>query len=241
MFEDLPLALTIKSQDEFIDYLRSWTEGFSDASISNPQYADGPDHSVARFHARGFNDGDAGAIKATGRAIDVPFCEVLHYGTDGKVLSGEIYYDQLTMLVQLGVVQPPAPADAGMGSADSPSDLVHEMFAALDQLDFDALAASMTVDCEGIDELSRRWLRGSDEVLAQLREMESAISGIRSQISDLTERITGDTATVTCWVEQDYTYDGQDVHVSAPTTVGFRREGSRWKCCLFHSVPMTPE
>ena len=238
MFEDLPQALTIKSQDEFIDYLATWTTGFSDATIGDPQYLDGADHSIALFHARGTNDGEANGMPATGRTIDVPFCEVLHYGTDGKVLSGEVYYDQLTLLAQLGVIQPPGSAAE---SAQGPADVVREMFARVDNLDFEKISETMTQDCEGIDELSRRWLRGADEVLAQLREMEAAVTDVRSDLSDLSERIVGDTATVTCWVEQDYTWEGEEVRVSAPTTVVLRREDGRWKCALFHSVPLAAQ
>jgi hypothetical protein len=38
----------------------------------------------------------------------LPFCEILRYDREGRIVSGEIYYDSLSMLVQLGHAQPPA-------------------------------------------------------------------------------------------------------------------------------------
>ncbi len=30
------------------------------------------------------------------------FCEIREYGADGRAVRGELFYDQVTMLVQLG-------------------------------------------------------------------------------------------------------------------------------------------
>jgi hypothetical protein len=63
---------------------------------------------VMLFTGRGHNDGPMGPLPATGREASVPFCEIREYDTDGKVVRTEWYYDQLTMLTQLGHMQPPA-------------------------------------------------------------------------------------------------------------------------------------
>jgi len=152
LYEDLPRALTIKSHAEFIDYLNEWAGGFSDANVGSPQYVDGPDHSVALFHARGLNDGSIAGMPPTGKRMDVPFCEILHYGSDGQVTSGEIYYDQVTMLTQLGVIEAPAPSD----SAESPADVVRSLFAAMDRLDFSVIRSLAADDAQGVDEIARR-------------------------------------------------------------------------------------
>ncbi|NUR06952.1 MAG: SnoaL-like domain-containing protein [Nocardioidaceae bacterium] len=104
IFEDLPQGVTVKTTGELVDYLRSWSAAFSDASIGSARYSEGPDHSVALFHARGHNDGAFGPMQPTGKAVDVPFCEVAHYASDGSVLSVELYYDRVTLLEQLGVM-----------------------------------------------------------------------------------------------------------------------------------------
>lgn len=42
-----------------------------------------------------------------GRRLSMRFCEIREYDTDGKAVRGELFYDQVTMLVQLGHMPPP--------------------------------------------------------------------------------------------------------------------------------------
>ena len=102
--EDLAQGTTIKTIDDLRGYLQAWVAGFSDGQISDAKYFEGPDFSLSTFHARGTHDGQFGPFAATGRRVDVPFCQVFHYGSDGKVLSDETYYDQVTMLRQMGIM-----------------------------------------------------------------------------------------------------------------------------------------
>lgn len=106
-YTDHPRSLTMKSYEEFEGWLKEWTTGMSDAKPDEPEYLEAGDRSVALFKARGTNDGQLGPANATGKRIDVPFCEVLHWNADGKMARGEIYYDAMTMFVQLGVMEPP--------------------------------------------------------------------------------------------------------------------------------------
>jgi ketosteroid isomerase-like protein len=114
-------------------------------------------------------------------------------------------------------------------------------FASFERGDGDALAAALASDAQGVDEISRRWIRGTDEVRTYVRGLVSMVAGVKTKFSDSTEIIDGDTGVLTCWMEQDYTVEGAMQHVSAPTTVLFKRESSGWKISLFHSVPMPPE
>ena len=106
-FEDRARNLTLKSGDEWVSWLQEWTTGLSDAKPDEPTYIDGGDYSVALFQGRGTHDGQLGPVPASGRRLDLPFCEVLHYDADGKIDRGEIYYDMMSMLVQLGAMDPP--------------------------------------------------------------------------------------------------------------------------------------
>ena len=118
------------------------------------------------------------------------------------------------------------------------ANVTSEFLAALDSLDVDRLMATFTDDGQGVDELSRRWLRGRSEVDGYLRGMMGAVSDIRTELRDEEERIWGDTGILTCWIDQEYTLEGKQQHVSAPTTIVFRREGGTWKAALFHSIPL---
>ena len=113
-----------------------------------------------------------------------------------------------------------------------------DLMARLDALDVDALLESATGDMQGVDELSRRWLRGKDEADPYLRQLVGALGGVRTELGDVEERIWGDTGVVTCWIDQDYTLEGKPQHVSAPTTIVFRREDGDWRMALFHSIPL---
>jgi ketosteroid isomerase-like protein len=107
-FTDMARGLTMKSIDDVKGWLGEWATAFSDATVGNPVYLDGGDFSVATFYGRGTNDGQLGTFAATGRRMDVAFCEILRYDGDGKVTSAEIYYDQLSIMAQLGHVEVPS-------------------------------------------------------------------------------------------------------------------------------------
>jgi len=116
-----------------------------------------------------------------------------------------------------------------------------EFIAALDSLDVDRMTAQIAEGAQGIDELSRRWIRGDVEIDAYLRKLASSVSDLRTELGDVNENVWGETGVLTCWLEQRYTLEGQTQHVSAPTTLVFRREGGQWKLWLFHSVPLPEE
>lgn len=107
VYEDIPRGLTTKGPDEFKDWLAGWTAAFSDARVESAIYHEGAGFSLARFVGRGVNDGPMGPLPATNKQMSTPFWELLHFDDDGKVIAGEINYDQLTLLAQLGHVTPP--------------------------------------------------------------------------------------------------------------------------------------
>jgi len=237
-YEDLPRQLTTKSADEFVDYLQQgWATSFSDAAIGSPEYSEGRDLSVAVFHGRGTNDGPLGELPPTGRSMDLVLTEILRWGTDGKVTGGQLNYDQLTMLTQLGHAAGPTD-QAAMAPATGPAETVTTMFEVFDRMDADAMRAQMASDPQGVDEITRSWLRGREGLEQYLGQLAGSVSDVRSSLTDLAEREYGDTALVTCWLEQDYTTEGKAVHVSAPCTVVLRREDGSWKAALIHAVPL---
>lgn len=232
MYEDLAQGLTIKTADEFVDYLGAWISGFSDGKIDSATYLSGEDFSVATYHGRGHNDGPFGPYPATGKFVDAPFCEVFHYASDGTVLSGESYYDTLTLLRQMGLAPDPTAEVEGL------EPVVRQMMAAFDALDLDRVKSLMAADPQGIDEISRGWMRGQEALIDYFNGLQGQVSDIRSELRDLTETIYGDTGIATCWLEQDYTMNGERAHVSAPTTMVLHREHGEWRVALVHSIPL---
>jgi ketosteroid isomerase-like protein len=119
--------------------------------------------------------------------------------------------------------------------------VVQRMFDALAKADVEAGLALIGSDAQGIDEISRKWMRGPGELTGYVRQLMDTASDIHSEIHDAHEVDWGDTGAVTFWLEQDYTLEGERAHVSAPTTYVLRRESGEWKIALGHSIPLPPE
>ena len=119
--------------------------------------------------------------------------------------------------------------------------VVLEMFAALDANDADSVIRTCADDMQGIDEISRRWMRGIKEVSDYIHQLTGMVDNVRSTITDVRETVLGEVGIVTCWLEQDYVMEGAKHHVSAPTTICLQREDGLWKIALFHSLPLPQE
>jgi hypothetical protein len=70
-------------------------------------------------------------------------------------------------------------------------------------------------DARGVAEVSRRWLRGRDASAEYVQQPLPAIENLNSQLGDVQETAWNDVGLVTCWLEQDHTYQGQSQHVSS--------------------------
>jgi hypothetical protein len=64
---------------------------------------------ISRYIGRGTNDGPLGDLPATGRSCFPP-CDIFEFDSDRRVAKAEIYYDQLSILEQLGHVAQPESA-----------------------------------------------------------------------------------------------------------------------------------
>ena len=116
--------------------------------------------------------------------------------------------------------------------------VVREMFDAIDRNDADAVMRTGGDGMQGIDEISRHWMRGLEEVGAYVKQMTQAVQDAHSEIQDVRETMWGDTGLLTCWLQQDYMLGGQRQQISAPTTVVLRRQDGDWRIVLFHSIPL---
>ena len=108
---DQARGATFSTPDEFkSDFLAGWIRASSDCRVTDARYTDAGDSVVARFTARGTNDGPLGPFPATGKEWSLPICEMWHFDADGRVVGGEIYYDQVSLLTQLGLMPQPSGA-----------------------------------------------------------------------------------------------------------------------------------
>jgi steroid delta-isomerase-like uncharacterized protein len=109
-YTDHARATTLDTREKFKEWTEGWAKAFSDGRITDPQYADAGNIVVAQFTVEGTNDGPFGSMKPTGRKMSLPFCEICHFDKQGRIVSGGCYYDQYTLLTQLGHIQPLAVA-----------------------------------------------------------------------------------------------------------------------------------
>lgn len=119
----------------------------------------------------------------------------------------------------------------------SPDQVVLAMLQSLDSGDHDAVVGSFDDDAQGIDELSRSWLRGADQMRSYIDGIFEATSDVHSRLADVHVVQIADAAFVTGLLEQDYVLDGVRQSISVPTPFGLRRTDGVWRICLFHSVP----
>jgi steroid delta-isomerase-like uncharacterized protein len=107
VYHDLPRGLTFKGPKAFTEFMQGWVTAMSNAEVFEPKYHDAGDTVIAEFVGRGTNDGPLGPLPKTGKPLKLHFCEVFQFNKQGQIVDGKVYYDQMSMLVQLGHVQPP--------------------------------------------------------------------------------------------------------------------------------------
>ena len=60
------------------------------------------------LHRHRHHDGPLGPFPASGRAFSLPLCEMWHFDASGRVVGGDLYYDQVSLLMQLGPMPQPS-------------------------------------------------------------------------------------------------------------------------------------
>jgi SnoaL-like polyketide cyclase len=65
---------------------------------------------VCTFTVVGTHDGPLGPLAATGKEFTLPLCEMWHFDPAGRVVGGDLYYDQVSLLTQLGLMPQPSGA-----------------------------------------------------------------------------------------------------------------------------------
>ena len=102
VYEDRARGNTFRGRNGFREFMQGWVTAFSNAEVASAQYIDGGDTVVAEFSGRGTNDGPLGPLPKSGKQLNLPFCEVMRFNPRGQIASGAVYYDQMSMMAQLG-------------------------------------------------------------------------------------------------------------------------------------------
>jgi hypothetical protein len=111
-----------------------------------------------------------------------------------------------------------------------------ELFIHFDALDIRAIKAVLAGEAQGVDELSKKWLRGTEAFNEYFGSVVTQLADVRSELSDFTIRMHGDIGVVTFMLEQSYSYYDKPHRITSPSTAIWIRENDDWKIALIHSV-----
>jgi steroid delta-isomerase-like uncharacterized protein len=110
IYTDHARSQSFNTKQRFREWSESWAKALPDGKITNANYIDAGDTVVVQFTATGTNKGPFAGLQPTGRRVTFPFLEVWHFDKSGRMVSGNAYYDQYTILTQLGHLKPLATA-----------------------------------------------------------------------------------------------------------------------------------
>jgi len=99
----------VTSVAEMKEFATSVWIAFPDLKIIDNEYFDaGGGWTVCKFNLTGTNDGPFLGRPPTGIKVTVGACEWIHWTDKGTAQGGDMYPSFLALLVQLGLMQPPA-------------------------------------------------------------------------------------------------------------------------------------
>jgi ketosteroid isomerase-like protein len=99
---DMPRGLVLDTPSDIRAWMTSWVTACSDATGGAQVRVASADGAVVQGVYAGTNDGPFGPLAATGRTVSMPFSIVMRFDGDGLITEYEVYYDQLSLLTQLG-------------------------------------------------------------------------------------------------------------------------------------------
>jgi steroid delta-isomerase-like uncharacterized protein len=101
----MPTGETLRGAAGVEQFMRGWLAAFSDGHIEISTLAQSGDTAVCEFRGIGTHTGPfvtpMGTLQPTGRAVNVPFCDVIT-SRDGRIASVRTYFDTASFARQLG-------------------------------------------------------------------------------------------------------------------------------------------
>ncbi len=100
-------GINLKSREEVKSWMEEWIGASSDAKVSVVEVIDAGEAVVSILEMDGTNDGPMGPMPASGRHFSTRGVQILHFDGEGRIVAHDNFFDQLSILVQLGFVEPP--------------------------------------------------------------------------------------------------------------------------------------
>lgn len=102
--KDMPRGLVITERSDVQGWIESWVIACPDSTAGVVATVASSNGAVVQGVYAGTNTGPFGPLPATGRSVSMPFSIVMLFDDEGRVTEYDVYYDQLTLLTQLGQV-----------------------------------------------------------------------------------------------------------------------------------------
>jgi steroid delta-isomerase-like uncharacterized protein len=103
-----PGGVRIEGRDALLEYAMGWLDAFPDGRITVERRIVSENLIVEEYTFEGTHEGTlpgpAGDIHATGRTLKARVADVTRV-EDGKMVEANLYFDQVEVLTQLGVVR----------------------------------------------------------------------------------------------------------------------------------------
>jgi len=103
-------GITLRSKEEVKDWMQDWIAASSDSKVSVVEVIDAGDVVVSVLDMTGMNDGPLGPMPASGRRFSTRGIQILHFDKAGRIVAHDNFFDQLSIMVQLGFAERPSPS-----------------------------------------------------------------------------------------------------------------------------------
>jgi len=100
--------LTLRSREDVKKWMGEFIAASSDAKVNVVEVIDAGDVVVSVLEMGGTNDGPLGPMPASGRRFSTRGVQILHFDREGRIVAHDNFFDQLSMMVQLGFAQAPS-------------------------------------------------------------------------------------------------------------------------------------
>jgi len=97
---------TVTGKADVMGWYTSWYTACPDSVAGAVCVGATGDTAVMEGVYAGTNTGPFGPFPATGRTVDLPWANVYRFDADGRIVSVNAYIDQVTLLTQLGHMDP---------------------------------------------------------------------------------------------------------------------------------------
>jgi steroid delta-isomerase-like uncharacterized protein len=102
-------GITVRSKEEVKAWMAQWIAASSDAKVRVVEVIDAGDIVVSVLAMDGTNDGPMGPMPASGRRFSTQGVQILHFDPEGRIVAHDNFFDQLSLMVQLGFAEAPPP------------------------------------------------------------------------------------------------------------------------------------